>query len=176
MSEDTENRQVARGSGKWSQSGVPRKDWSCTGIEDLGAPDSVCEMCETRSIRYVHYMDHADYPDSLGVGCVCAEHMEDDYVNPRLREKSLKTKIRRRKNWLEREWNVSAKGNLYINTEGFNLTIFQQSDRKGNYWGLRVTHRASGATRFGHRRYPLMEDAKRAALDALLWAKDNLAN
>jgi hypothetical protein len=27
-------------------------------------------------------MQHPDYPDVLAVGCVCAEHMEEDYAGP----------------------------------------------------------------------------------------------
>jgi hypothetical protein len=40
--------------GKWSQAGVPHRGWSCVGVEDLGAPEATCEMCETQKIRYVH--------------------------------------------------------------------------------------------------------------------------
>lgn len=176
MNEDVEGRLIARGSGKWSQAGVPHKGWICTGIEDLGAPDETCQMCETQSIRYVHFMEHRDYPDTLGVGCVCAENMEDDYINPRLREKRLRSYARRRLSWVKREWRTSSKGNSYINTEGFNLTVFPQRDRRGEFWGLRVTHRQSGTSQFGRRRYASEADAQKAALDALLWAKDNLIN
>lgn len=49
--------------GKWSMPGVPHKGWTCIDIEDLGAPDAVCEMCERQDIRYVHAMEHPDYPE-----------------------------------------------------------------------------------------------------------------
>ena len=68
--------------GKWSQTGVPHRGWACVGIEDLEEPAQFCEMCESVEIRYVHLMEHPDYPETLGVGCICAEHMEEDYVNP----------------------------------------------------------------------------------------------
>ena len=160
--------------GKWSKAGVPHKVWSCIGIEDLEEPAQYCEMCESVEIRYVHYMEHPDYPETLGVGCICAEHMEDDYVNPRLREKKLHTKARRRKTWAKRQWRTSVQGNSYLNTEGFNITVFTTRDRKGQYWGMRVTNRNNNASQFGHRRHPTEESAKKSALDALLWAKDNL--
>ena len=54
-------------------------------------------MCESVEIRYVHYMQHPKYPDTLAVGCVCAEHMEEDYVRPRAREKQLRGLAGRRK-------------------------------------------------------------------------------
>jgi len=68
---------------KWSLPGVPHKGWTCTSVDDLGTPDQVCEMRETQDIRYVHHMEHPDYPESLGVRCVCAENMENDYEGPR---------------------------------------------------------------------------------------------
>jgi hypothetical protein len=104
--------------GKWSQPGVPHRGWSCVHFEDLGEPSQVCEMCESAEVRFVHYLEHPQFAGTLAVGCVCAEHMEDDYLAPRTREKSLRHKARRRKSWAGREWRVSAKGNSYLNTEG----------------------------------------------------------
>jgi hypothetical protein len=37
--------------GKWIQPGVPHKGWTCVDIEDLDAPDSICEMCEVQEER-----------------------------------------------------------------------------------------------------------------------------
>ena len=160
--------------GKWSEPGVPHRGWICVDIEDLGEPSQFCEMCESAEIRYVHYMQHPEFPETLGVGCICAEHLEDDYVNPRLREKRLKSKSRRRRTWSRRKWNVSSKGNPYINMEGFNITVFPKQGKKGQCWSLCVSDRQSGAKQFGKRRYRSEEDAKKSALDALLWAKENL--
>ncbi len=131
-------------------------------------------MCESVEIRYVHLMQHSDYPETLGVGCIYAENMENDKVNPGRREKKLKTKARRRKKWSNREWRTSIKGNPYLNTEGFNLTIFPATGSRGLYWMLLVTHRESGASQFGRRRYRSEEEAKKAALDALIWTKEHL--
>jgi hypothetical protein len=119
-------------------------------------------------------MDHPDYPETLGVGCVCAEHMEQDYVQPRLREQNLRSKSQRRKTWVKRNWRTSARGNLYLNTEGYNLTVFEIPSGMPHRWGLRVTNRESQRTQLGRRRYDSEEGAKRAALDALIWAKEHL--
>ena len=62
--------------GKWSLLSVPHSGWQLGGFEGLGDFVGTCEMCETQSIRYVHYMGHPNYPDVLGVGSVCAGHME----------------------------------------------------------------------------------------------------
>ena len=55
--------------GKWRSPGVPHKGWTCTSVEGLGAPDEVCQMCETQGIRHVRHMEHPDYPERLAVGC-----------------------------------------------------------------------------------------------------------
>lgn len=159
--------------GKWSQPGVPHRGWSCAGIEDLGEPSATCEMCEAVQIRYAHHMEHADYPDLLAVGCVCAEHMEDDYVRPREREAKLKKAVRRRASWAKRSWNLSPRGTVYLNTEGFNLQVFQVSGKPSG-WRIAVVNWGTSHRQEGRKIYTSSEDAKRAALDALLWAKDHL--
>jgi hypothetical protein len=154
--------------GKWSQAGVPQKGWSCVGVEDLGAPDAVCEMCETQQIRYVHSMQHPDYPTGLEVGCVCAEKMEDDYLRPRIREKALRSAASRKKRWLSRTWKVSARGSSYINTDGFNVAVY--SVGKG-LWGGRIEERATGRSVASRRRYATEDAAKLAAFDGMIFLK-----
>jgi len=156
--------------GKWSQAGVPHRGWTCLDVQDLEEPSAICGMCETAEVRYVHCMQHADYPEVLEVGCVCAEHMEQDYVGPHRREQSLKTLARRRSTWGSREWSWSRKGNLYLNTEGYNLTVFAA----GPAWQIRVTNRTTQQSQVSRRRYPTDAEARTAALTALLWAKAHL--
>ena len=156
--------------GKWSQAGVPQRGWTCVGVEDLEEPSQICEMCESVEIRYTHLMEHPGYPDTLSVGCVCAEHMEQDYVRPREREKKLKGAARRRKSWASRVWRTSAKGNDYINTDGFNITVF----RRGGKWALSISNRDTGRAQMGSRNYMTEQAAKAAAFDSLIWAKDHL--
>lgn len=155
--------------GKWDDPAVPHSGWSCAHVEDLEEPAATCEMCEVQTIRYVHTMVHPDYED-LDVGCVCAGNMERDAEAPRERERQLRLVARRRASWANRVWRLSRSGNRYLNTEGFNLCAFPQSDR----WKLIVTNRTTGAVQFGHRSYPTFWEAKQAALDALLWAKGRL--
>ena len=77
-------------SGKWSQIGVPHRGWTCVSVDDLGASDAICEMCETQEIRYVRRVEHPDYREAPGVGRICAENMENDYETPRRRERILR--------------------------------------------------------------------------------------
>lgn len=157
--------------GKWSQPGVPQRGWTCVDVDDLGEPSQLCEMCESVDIRFVHHMQHPDYSDILAVGCVCAEHMEQDYVRPKEREKRLRSAASRRRTWANRQWRVSERGNPYLNSEGFNLTVFS----RGSRWTVSVANRANGNSRIGVKTYESMETAKAAALNALLWAKEHLS-
>lgn len=123
--------------GKWSQPGLPHKGWVCVHVEDLGYPSSTCEMCETQEIRYVHYMQHPNYPGQLGCGCVCAGRMEEDSTQAEKREKTLQNAGARRKRWLTRARRVSAKGNPFFNSDGYNIAI----TNFGNGWKFRVVNR-----------------------------------
>jgi len=149
---------------------VPQKGWQCVGVDDLEEPSQECEMCESVDIRYVHYMEHPAYPDTLAVGCVCAEHMEEDYVGPKERESAMRRAARRRKGWAAREWRVSRLGNPYLNTEGFNLTVFPKDDG----YAVAVSRRGTDRRQVGKKCYASQHAAKAAALGALIWAKAHL--
>lgn len=87
----------------WGLPGAPRRGWVCIDVYDAGTPSETCQMCGKDDIRYVHTMEHPDHADVLEVGCVCAEHMSDDYVNPKARERKLRNRAARRKTWLARK-------------------------------------------------------------------------
>ena len=154
--------------GKWNQASVPHKGWTFTSVDDLGGPAAVCEMCETQDIRYVHHMEHPDYPETLGVGCVCAENMESNYEAPRRRERALRNATQRRHRWLSRKWKGSAKGNAYLNTDGLNITIFL---KRPVLWGARIEDRTSGQAVTSKQRYTTEDSAKLAAFDAMISLK-----
>jgi hypothetical protein len=156
-------------SGKWSQPGIPHKGWDCVGVEDLGSPDATCEMCETQAIRYVHSMHHPDYPAGLQVGCVCAEKMSGDYEGPQRREKALRSAAGRKKRWLSRAWKTSARGNTYLNTDGFNVTIFRRSDGR---FGGRIAERSTNRSITSQQPYATEDAAKLAAFDGMIFLKD----
>lgn len=158
-----------RNHGKWSQPNVPHKGWICVDVEDLGSPDSVCEMCEIQEIRYVHHMQHSDFAGDLGVGCVCAEYMEGDYVAPRRRESVLRNAAQRKRRWLVRKWRVSANGNFFLNADGFNVTIYKKANGK---WGGRLEDRESGNAHLSRKEYPTEDTAKLAAFDGMIFLKN----
>jgi len=167
MSDDVEKNLIKRGSGKWGQVGVPHKGWSCTGIDDLGEPDRICEMCESRQIRYVHYMEHPDYAEELGVGCICAGHMEANYEAAVERERTLKNAANRRAKWLNRKWRISARGNPFIKTDGFHIVLYKY----GSQWGGTITIRETEKEVKSRRRYATLDQAKLAAFDGMIFLK-----
>ena len=156
--------------GKWSEVSVPHKGWFCTGVDDLGEPSQICEMCNSAEVRYVHYMQHNAWPEVLAVGCVCAEHMSEDYVRPKQIEKGLRTLTSRRKTWDRKNWKTSQRGNLYLSIEGFVLAIIKQD----HGFCIIVAKKNTSKPTFGRRLYPNIEAAKHAALPALIWAKEHL--
>lgn len=158
--------------GKWSKLGVPHKGWVCVDVEDRGAPDAaVCEMCEVQNIRYVHYMEHRDFDEVLGVGCICAEHMENDYEKPRQRERGLRNAAQRKRRWLVRKWQTSANGNTFLNTDGMNIVVFKR--KSSEVWAARIVNRISGGVVYSRRTYESEDAAKLKAFDAMIFLKLN---
>lgn len=157
------------GTGKWRQPEVPHKGWRCIHVTDLGDVLAICEMCEVREIRFVHYMEHPQYPDSpLHCGCICAEYMEGDYVEPKRREMRLRAASRRQKGWLRRHWNLSAKDNPYLRTNGYVITIFPQS----GHWSSSITDTRNDKTYFSRRPYDSEDAAKLGALNGMIFLEE----
>jgi hypothetical protein len=138
-------------------------------FEDLEEPSETCEMCETAEIRYVHVMQHPGYPEVLRCGCICAGHLEEDYAAAEDRERRAKNRTARRRKWLNRPWQLSAKGNWFLNTDGFNITVYLKSGS----WHSRITHRETEHTFWSKRTYKTEDACKLATLDALLFIKDH---
>ena len=89
-------------------------------------------MCGNEKIRYVHVMRHSEWPEVLHVGCVCAEKMTDDYVNPRERETILRNKASRRTNFNKVVWRYNQEKRTYTKKyKGENITIVES--RYGGY-------------------------------------------
>lgn len=127
---------------EWNKAGIPHKGWECIDVFDLAddteAGEEIlyeqCEMCGNEKIRYVHVMKHQDFPEELHVGCVCAEKMSGDYVNPRRCETALKNKSMRRRNFNAVRWRFNSAKNTYSKKyKGEYITIME-----GRYggWGI----------------------------------------
>lgn len=131
-------------------------------MDDLGEPLQTCEMCTTAEIRYVHVMEHPGYR-RLEVGCVCASRMERVASAAWEREKELRKRARRRRDWMLAEWKSTAKGNRTRKVRRGDHRVRLVLEHRGDAWlaWAKVDERWVG----GKRRFPTGEAAKRALFD-----------
>jgi len=116
---------------RWNQPEVPHKGWTCFDVVDLGYEEyKSCQMCGNETVRFLHYMKHAEHP-FLEVGCICAEKMSGDYVEPRNRERALRNRAKRRQTWRQQKWFISKNGNPCLRFKGTYITIYKT--RIGHY-------------------------------------------
>ena len=158
----------------WDVKDVPHKGWTCIGVEDLGdgleAMDAesrrdyyeTCQMCRQEGIRYVHIMQHPNFPDQLRVGYQCAEKMEEDYINPKKRETSLKNKCNRRGNFLKQEWMRRENGNFTMKYKGQYITIMPSKFNSGEYG---VIYGGKSVWNNGTRKIVSVDEAKGIAFE-----------
>jgi hypothetical protein len=119
--------------GRNREAGFPHKGWKWVGARDSRDNDGLsyeeypcCEFCDKTQIRYVHILEHPNFPDSVEVGCECAEQLTEDYSNPQSHEKDLRNRASRRTKFPDRKgWKVSEKGNPYINYEEHHIIVIQ---------------------------------------------------
>jgi hypothetical protein len=161
VSQLSEEQLVTHRRGKWSNPGVPHKGWHCVDIEDLGAPDATCEMCESQVVRYLHHMEHPNSAGILAVGCVCAGHMEGDVAAARDRETSMRSRASKRTRWLTRNWRTSVKGNPTLKADGYRVTVYP----RGKGYAATIAAVDDGGLFHARRNYPTVNEAKLAAFD-----------
>ncbi len=116
----------------WKCQEVPHIGWNCVGVEDLGAPVGICEMCGYQIIRYAHQMEHPDY-GNLSVGCVCAGKMEGNVAEAKRREADFKNREARRESFLRRQWKRSKRGNEYLKIDGHLAVLCREEKDKWKY-------------------------------------------
>lgn len=102
---------------------VPRTGWLIVQTVDNWTADFVCQNCAFPHVRYVHELKHKNSGDIVRVGCVCAEHLTQDFATPRLREKTLKSWAGKRLRWPTLNWKRSHKGNLYLKKQGVVIVV-----------------------------------------------------
>jgi hypothetical protein len=120
-------------SNHWKLSGIPHKGWTLIDVIDVREDGEAecdtdyetCMMCGNEKIRYVHVVSHEDINEDYRVGCVCAEKMTSDYINPKRRENDLRNRASRRLTWADKKWSTSKKGNTYLKKDEHLLTIFK---------------------------------------------------
>ncbi|MBV8076423.1 MAG: hypothetical protein JO284_08500 [Planctomycetaceae bacterium] len=157
---------------RWDRPDLPHKGWLCVDLVDHEEPEFACEMCGNPEVRYEHVMAHPDVPGTIGAGCVCAGHMEEDDRAARERERVARNVAARRARlqarhaqalarWADPDaWRVSEKGNYWRKARGVRVTVFRDP-RTPAAW------RAAIGDRFGTRTYTTAEAAMRGVFDRL---------
>ena len=153
--------------GKWNDPDTPKHGWTCEGTTDLEGNRMTCEMCEQQEIRYAHEMHHeAHYP--LTVGCVCAEHMEQNAQAAKQRENQLKKRQRKKTKWLEK-WKLSKRGNLYVKAhDRYHAVVF----RKNGYFSGSIKDILTGKIIYARKKYSTEKEAMYAAFEGIEYLMD----
>ena len=92
---------------------APLDGWYCKKIidvreDDEEAPLATCELCDCSKVRFIHVMDHKLYFEEICVGCICAGVMQGDILAAKERERQMKNRAKRRKNFVAGEWKETA--------------------------------------------------------------------
>jgi len=154
----------------WNQKDLPHKGWSFIKVidtrEDGQTNDETdyasCNMCGNEKLRYVHIMRHPEVSNDIEVGCICAEKMSSDYINPKKNENTLKNKANQRTRWLQRKWKLSANGNYYMELKGNHLLVF----RKKNRWSYKFNKT------FSNESFLTIDEAKLALFETFYKKRD----
>jgi ribosomal protein S4E len=155
----------------WNQNKIPHKGWDLDDVVDVrenGEEEwetiyETCMMCGKEKIRFVHVVSHPEVEDQFRVGCVCAEKMTEDYVNPKQRERELHNRANRRTNWVKKNWKTSKTGNFYLNVNDTNIVIYR--DKASNQFKVKI------AETFGKQKFDTLQKAKIAAFNGFEYLK-----
>ena len=112
---------------------APLEDWFCVGVIDFvdEAEDyTICELCGCEKVRFVHQMAHNDYFEEVNVGCICAGIMEGDLLVAKDREREMKNRAARRRNFPKKNWKTARTGSKYLTNKGTRVFI---NERCGRY-------------------------------------------
>lgn len=155
---------------QWKKPGVPHKGWTEIGIVDLGEKampgDEIeyeqCEMCGQDKIRYVHILTHPEYEGTIQVGCDCAMRMTEGYFHSDRKERELRNRVNRKRNFMKQEWRINSKtGNLVLRYKGENITIMRSQFGEG--WG--VIFKGESLWKYDGKKIMDLEEAKIAAFN-----------
>ena len=102
---------------------APLTGWRCEKVVDvredeediplgMTSPLSNCELCDCNTVRYEHWMVNDLYFEPVIVGCICAGIMEGNIMAAKDREREIRNRQKRRRNFVKRRWVESKKGVL----------------------------------------------------------------
>jgi hypothetical protein len=89
--------------------------------------------------------------------------MEENLQGAKRRDDFMKSRATKRKRWLNRNWKTSARGNEYIKTDGYVITIFF---RNGS-WNALIKSEDGTYRRWSQKTYTTPDQIKIASFDFL---------
>lgn len=113
--ECVDKRYLTRCQRQLKEWGAPLSGWYCTEIidvreDDPEAPLSTCELCGCDKVRFIHVMEHEQYFEPVDVGCICAGIMEGDILAAKERERLMRNRAARKRNFMKKKWGRTAHG------------------------------------------------------------------
>ncbi len=108
---------------KLKELGAPLEEWDCVEMIDGELPTFECELCGYEKVRYIHTMRHVDFERDLRVGCICAGVMEGDELAAKERDRKMKNRAKRRRNFIKKEWEKRRYGLYTLEYKGHRLAI-----------------------------------------------------
>lgn len=119
---------------EWS---APLSGWECADMYDVADDDYsalfTCELCDCPKVRFVHVMRHLHYFEDVHVGCNCAGIMEGDILDAKERDRLMKNRSKRKRNYLKLEWQLKENGNRTMRYKNRWITIMQSKYGNGGY-------------------------------------------
>ena len=136
--------------------GAPLSGWYCDYIYDVADEEEdsdhielfTCELCDCTQVRFVHVMRHDEYFETVSVGCICAGIMEGDILAARERERLMKNRAKRKRNFPRRQWRKNWYGNYQLTYQGRKVFI---NNKGGNRYSVYV----DGRTAWSYKGKPL---------------------
>ena len=100
-------------------------------------------------------MRHNEYFETVSVGCICAGIMEGDILAARERERLMKNRAKRKRNFPRRQWRKNWYGNyqltyqgrkVFINNKGSNrYSVYVDGKTSWSYKGKSLDNFVSAA-------------------------------
>jgi len=157
---------------RWNIPNIPHKGWTIVDVIDIRVDGQTedetnyqtCMMCNNNRIRYVHIVSHSEVENDFEVGCVCAEKMTGDYVNPKHLEKKLRQRTARRINWIKKTWKLTENGNHTLIFEKHRLLIFKE--KKTSKYKCKI------GEVWGKKSFETIEQAKNAVYNGIDYLKE----
>ncbi len=116
--------------------GAPLDGWLVFNTYDcLEEADELftCELCGCTQVRIVHEMKHTHFYEPISVGCICAGIMEGDILAAKERERLVRNRSKRRKNFLKRLWDQKPYGVSFLRYRGKVLKIYESCAKPGHF-------------------------------------------